>query len=66
LIFKERAEKQVERPASRVEGREEIVGPPTGCDCFYDAVCKSGRNCVREITVERAFEAVERAVEDRK
>jgi len=47
-------------------GRGEIVGPPTACDCFYDAVCKSGRNCVREITVERAFEAVERAVEDRK
>ena len=39
-------------------GRGEIVGPPTGCDCFYDAVCKSGRNCVREITVERAFESV--------
>ena len=47
-------------------GRGEIVGPSTACDCFYDAVCKSGRNCVREITVERAFEAVERAVEDRK
>lgn len=39
-------------------GRGEIVGPPTACDCFYDAVCKTGRNCVREITVKRAFEAV--------
>jgi heptosyltransferase-2 len=43
-------------------GRGEIVGPPTACDCFYDAVCKTGRNCVREITVERAMEAVKRAV----
>jgi heptosyltransferase-2 len=39
-------------------GRGEIVGPPTPCDCFYDAFCKTGRNCVREIKVELAFEAV--------
>jgi ADP-heptose:LPS heptosyltransferase len=43
-------------------GRGEIVGPPTACDCFYDAVCKTGRNCVREITVDHAFAAVNRAV----
>ena len=30
--------------------------------CFYDAVCKTGRNCVREITVDHAFAAVNRAV----
>lgn len=42
--------------------RGEIIGPPTPCDCFYDAVCKTGRNCVREITVEHAFERVERVL----
>ena len=44
-------------------GRGEIVGPPMPCDCFYDAVCRTGRNCVKEITVERVAEAVGRAVD---
>jgi ADP-heptose:LPS heptosyltransferase len=39
-------------------GRGEIVGPPMPCDCFYDAVCQTGRNCVREITVDSALRAV--------
>ena len=43
-------------------GRGEIVAPPTACDCFYDAVCKTGRNCIREITVEMAARAVMKAV----
>jgi len=43
-------------------GRGEIVGPPTACDCFYDAVCKTGRNCIREITEEMAARAVIKAV----
>ena len=43
-------------------GRGQIVGPQTRCDCFYDAVCKTGRNCVREITVEMAASAVLKAV----
>jgi heptosyltransferase-2 len=43
-------------------GRGEIVGPPTACGCFYDAVCRSGRNCVQEISVESAFQTVQRAV----
>ena len=43
-------------------GRGQIVGPQTRCDCFYDAVCKTGRNCVREITVEMAARAVLKAV----
>jgi heptosyltransferase-2 len=39
-------------------GRGEIVGPSTSCDCFYDAVCRTGRNCVKEITVDRIAEVV--------
>jgi heptosyltransferase-2 len=43
-------------------GRGEIVGPPAACDCFYDAKCRTGRNCITEITPERTLEAVLRAV----
>lgn len=43
-------------------GRGEIVGPPRPCDCYYDAVCRTGRQCVQEITPENAFAAVERAI----
>ncbi len=43
-------------------GRGEIVEPLVPCDCFYDAVCQSGRNCVKEITVERVAEALLRAI----
>ena len=43
-------------------GRGEIVGPPVACDCFYDAVCRTGRNCITEITTERVFDALMRAM----
>jgi ADP-heptose:LPS heptosyltransferase len=43
-------------------GRGEIVGPQKPCDCFYDAICQTGRNCVREITVDSALFAVKRAL----
>ena len=36
-------------------GRGEIVGPPVLCDCYYDAVCRSGRNCIDEITPEKTM-----------
>ncbi len=39
-------------------GRGQIAGPPTPCDCFYDPACKTGRNCVREISVDSDFEAI--------
>jgi len=39
-------------------GRGVVVGPPTPCDCYYDQVCRTGRECIKEITVE----AVEAAV----
>lgn len=41
-------------------GRGEIVAPPTSCDCFYDAVCKTGRNCVKEITIEHVMQSLMR------
>ena len=43
-------------------GRGEIVGPPKKCDCFYDAKCITGRNCINEITPERTVEAILRAI----
>jgi ADP-heptose:LPS heptosyltransferase len=43
-------------------GRGEIVGPPQPCDCYYDAHCRTGRQCIQEITPENAFVAVQRAI----
>lgn len=43
-------------------GRGEIVSPPKQCDCFYDATCKTGRNCIQEISPENAFEAILRGI----
>ena len=43
-------------------GRGEIVGPRKPCDCYYDAVCRTGRQCVQEITPENAFAAIQRAI----
>ncbi|MFZ4779390.1 MAG: glycosyltransferase family 9 protein [Terrimicrobiaceae bacterium] len=43
-------------------GRGEIVGPPTPCDCFYDASCRTGRNCINEITPRTALVAVQNAI----
>lgn len=43
-------------------GRGEIIGPPIPCDCYYDAICRTGRNCIKEITVEEAVAAVLRIV----
>lgn len=42
-------------------GRGEIVEPPTPCGCYYDACCRTGRNCIAEITPERTLAAVQRA-----
>lgn len=46
-------------------GRGEIVGPPKACDCYYDPVCRTGRNCIQEITPEHAFGALLRVMERR-
>jgi ADP-heptose:LPS heptosyltransferase len=43
-------------------GRGEILGPATPCNCFYAASCRTGRNCIAEITPERTFEAMLRAI----
>jgi heptosyltransferase-2 len=44
-------------------GRGEVIGPPTSCDCFYDARCRTGRNCINEITPEMAFAAIKSAIQ---
>jgi len=43
-------------------GRGEIVGPPSPCDCFYDANCVTSRNCIREISPERAMNAIQKTI----
>jgi len=35
-----------------------VVGPPTPCDCYYDRVCRTGRECIKEISAETVSEAV--------
>ena len=43
-------------------GRGEIIEPPKPCDCYYDPQCRTGRNCIKEITPATAMAAVCRAV----
>lgn len=47
-------------------GRGEIVGPNQACDCFYDAVCITGRNCVKEISVDHVSRAITQALDKAK
>jgi ADP-heptose:LPS heptosyltransferase len=44
-------------------GRGEIVAPKKPCDCYYDAVCRTRRDCIKEITVEQVVAAVLRTVQ---
>jgi heptosyltransferase-2 len=39
-------------------GRGAVIGPPCACDCYYDSSCRSGRNCINEITPAAAVEMV--------
>jgi ADP-heptose:LPS heptosyltransferase len=41
-------------------GRGEILGPPKPCDCFYQPTCRTGRNCMSEISPQAVVEAVRR------
>ncbi len=43
-------------------GRGEILAPGKSCDCYYDAICRTGRDCIKEITPEKAVAAVLRIV----
>lgn len=44
-------------------GRGEIVGPVPACDCYYAGVCRTGRNCINEISAEAVMGAVLRHVQ---
>ena len=39
-------------------GRGEILAPPTLCDCYYSSVCRTGRECIKEISPAAVLEAV--------
>jgi len=44
-------------------GRGEILSPQTPCDCYYAARCRSGRNCISEITPENTMTAILRTLQ---
>lgn len=41
-------------------GRGEIISPTSGCDCFYGVSCSRNRHCMKDITVEMVFDAIQR------
>lgn len=43
-------------------GRGAIVGPSTGCDCYYGETCSRARHCMLDLGAERVFGEVARLV----
>jgi ADP-heptose:LPS heptosyltransferase len=43
-------------------GRGEVLGPRNPCDCFYDSICRTRRNCITEIQPGEVASAVDRAI----
>jgi heptosyltransferase-2 len=43
-----------------VFGRGEIIEPETGCDCYYGAQCSRERICMKDISVDSVFDAIQR------
>ena len=43
--------------------RGEIVEPLDPCDCYYSAVCRTGRRCINEISPAAIFDAILRSLE---
>ena len=43
-------------------GRGGVLQPEVPCDCFYDAVCRTGRDCIKEISVARTLNAILHAI----
>lgn len=41
-------------------GRGVIVGPSTGCDCYYGETCTRTRHCMLDLGVDRVFGEIER------
>lgn len=41
-------------------GRGVIVGPSTGCDCYYGETCSRTRHCMLDLGVDRVFDEVAR------
>ena len=45
-----------------VFGRGEIIEPETGCDCYYGAQCSRERICMKDISVNTVFAAIQRQI----
>jgi heptosyltransferase-2 len=45
-----------------VFGRGEIIEPETGCDCYYGARCSRDRICMKDISVNTVFAAIQRQI----
>jgi ADP-heptose:LPS heptosyltransferase len=41
-------------------GRGVIVGPSTGCDCYYGESCSRARHCMLDLGVDRVFDEISR------
>jgi heptosyltransferase-2 len=39
-------------------GRGKIIGPEKACDCFYSPKCRTGRNCMTEISPETVSKTI--------
>lgn len=43
-------------------GRGEIIMPDKACECFYRGTCKLGESCMKDLSTERVYEAVNRVL----
>lgn len=41
-------------------GKGEILEPESGCDCYYGARCSRVKTCMKDISVQSVFEAIQR------
>jgi heptosyltransferase-2 len=47
-------------------GRGVIVGPSTGCDCYYGETCSRSRHCMLDLGVDRVFGEIARLAGERR
>jgi ADP-heptose:LPS heptosyltransferase len=47
-------------------GRGVIVGPSTGCDCYYGETCTRARHCMLDLGVDRVFAEIDRLAAGRR
>jgi heptosyltransferase-2 len=43
-------------------GKGEIIEPSSGCDCYYGASCSREKTCMKDISVQSVFDAIQRQI----